>query len=125
MTTNIKIDKDKKIIQRTVAGGLYTDRAIELVQELSMAANLHRGYNILLDLRDTVTVPEMYDLMAITSACSRLRNNFNNKIAFLIPNTEERVRFAKLFRACMEAQSFQLKHFFDRKTAMEWLSEEA
>lgn len=123
MTTNIKIDKDNKIIQGTESDLSNTDRCIKLAQELSLAANRHKGFNILMDLRKTVTGPEMHDLMAITSACSRLRNGFDNKIAFLIPNTEERVQYAKLFRSCMKIQGFRLKHFFDRETAMEWFSE--
>ena len=123
MTTNFKIDKDKKIIQGTESNLLDTDQCIKLAQELSLAADHHKGYNILMDFRETVTGPEMHDLMAITSACSKLKNDFDNKIAFLIPNTEERVQYAKLFRACMEIQSFRLKHFFDQETAMKWLSE--
>lgn len=125
MTTNLKIDKDKKIIQGAESNLLDTDQCIKLARELSLAADRHKGYNILMDFRETVTGPEMHDLMAITSACSRLRKGFDNKIAFLIPNTEERVQYAKLFRTCMVAQGFRLKHFFDRESALEWFSEKS
>lgn len=123
MTTGIKIDKDKKIIQGTESNLLDTDQCIKLARELSLAADSHKGYNILMDFRETVTGPEMHDLMAITSACSKLKNDFDNKIAFLIPNTVGRVQYAKLFRACMEAQGFRFRQFFDRDAAMKWLTE--
>ena len=45
------------------------------------------------------------------------------KIAFLIPDTIERNRFAMLFRTCMEAQGFAFKQFLDYDTAMAWLSD--
>ena len=43
------------------------------------------------------------------------------KIAFLIPDTEERIRFAQLFKACMGVQGFEFRQFFDREAALEWL----
>jgi hypothetical protein len=65
----------------------------------------------------------MLDLMKISSACAKLRSDFNAKVAILIPNTEERIRFAQLFKTCMEAQGFRFRQFFDREAALKWLSE--
>jgi hypothetical protein len=122
MTLATKIDEDKKIIERTVSGDLYTERSLQLVRELAVAVNTHKGYNVLMDMRETETKPEMLDLMQIASACANLGSNFDRKIAFLIPDTEDRVRFAQLFKACMEAQGFEFRHFFDRNAAVRWLS---
>jgi hypothetical protein len=123
MTLGTRIDKDKKIIERSVAGDLYTERSLKLVRELAVAVNSHKDYNVLMDMRETETKPEMLDLMQIASVCARLRSDFDRKIAFLIPKTEERMRFAQLFKACMEAQGFEFRQFFDRAKAMAWLSE--
>jgi len=123
MTNAITIDDDKKIIHKTETGVMHTERSLAWVRELSLALKFHPGYHILMDLRDTETRPEMLDLMAIASECATLRSGFNNKIALLIPNTEERVKFATLFKACMEAQGFRFDQFFDHTTAMEWLTE--
>jgi hypothetical protein len=123
MTTDITIDKDNKIIHRTETGEMVTERSLTWVRELALTIKLHEGYNILMDLRETETQPEMLDLMAIASECARLKSDFNSKIAFLIPNTEARVKFANLFKACMEAQGFQFKQFFDHAAAMAWLTE--
>ena len=122
MKTEIEIDENSKIIQRTVTGELYTERSLSLVRELALSLLTHKGYNVLMDMRETETKPEMLDLMAIASECAKLRSGFNRKIAFLIPDTEERIRFAQLFKACMEAQGFRFRQFFDREAALEWLS---
>lgn len=124
MATDITIDEDQKIIHRTETGEMYTDRSIAWVRELALTLKFQEGYNILMDLRETETQPEMLDLMAIASECAKLKSDFNSKIAFLIPNTEERVKFANLFKACMEAQGFRFKQFFDHATAMAWLTEQ-
>lgn len=121
--TTIEIDKERKVIQRTVTGGLITERSLELVRELAMVVDAHKGYNVLMDMRETETKPEMLDLMSISSECTKLRSDFNAKIAFLIPNTDERVRFAQLFKACMETQGFRFRQFFERDAAIEWLTE--
>lgn len=76
-----------------------------------------------MDMRETESYPEMLDLMQIASACAKLRPDPDTKVAFLIPNTEARVRFAKLFKACMEAQGFEFRQFFDRGSASAWLTE--
>jgi hypothetical protein len=123
MAMDIKIDTDKKIIHRTVTGALYTERSLMLVRELAMAVNTHKGYNVMMDMRETATDPEMLDLMQIATECAKLRSDFDSKIAFLIPHTEERIRFAHLYKSCMEAQGFEFRQFFDRETALEWLTE--
>ena len=121
-TTPITIDDNNKIIHKTETGVMHTERSLAWVRELALALKLHPGYQVLLDLRDTETNPEMLDLMAIASECATLRAGFNQRIALIIPNTEERVKFAALFKACMEAQGFRFDQFFDHETAMAWLT---
>lgn len=120
---DIEIDEAKKIIHRTVIGDLYTQRSLILVRELSMILDRHKGYNVLMDMRETESKPEMLDLMQIASECTELSPGLDTKIAFLIPNSEDRVRFAQLFKACMEAQGFRFRQFFERQTALTWLTE--
>ena len=122
MTTGVTIDNDRKIIQRKMTGELYTDRSLQLVRELSLSVDIYQDYNVLVDMRETETRPEMLDLLAIASECSKLKSNFDNKIAFLIPDTEERIQFAQLFKTCMQAQGFRFDQFFDHDTAMQWLT---
>jgi hypothetical protein len=81
----------------------------------------YRDYHILMDLRATATRPEMLDLMAIASECAKLGADFSRRIAFLIPDTEERQRFAQLFKACIETQGFAFEQFTDPEAARAWL----
>jgi hypothetical protein len=122
MSTGIQIDHSAKIIQQTVSGELHTERSLRLVREVAMTASLNRGYSVLMDLRDTTTGPAMLDLMAIASACAQLSHGFGSKIAFLIPDTPERLRFAQLFKSCMESKGFEFRQFFDHAAAMAWLT---
>jgi hypothetical protein len=123
MAVAIIIDEDNKIIHRQVTGELYTDRSLRLVRELALSVGTYKNYNVMMDMRGTETKPEMLDLMAIASECAKLKSDFNNKIAFLIPDTEERIHFAQLFKTCMETQGFRFKQFFNAETAMEWLTD--
>ncbi|MGD9332292.1 MAG: hypothetical protein PVJ53_13350 [Desulfobacterales bacterium] len=121
MTTKIKIDNDQKIVKRAVSGVLHTDRAVNLLREISMKSELQQGYDILIDLRKSKTAPEMTDLMAIMSAWSRFADGFDNKIAVIFPKHEEHTRFAQLFKACMEAQGLKFRQLYDFDSAIEWL----
>lgn len=125
VAAGLSVDHERKIITKTVTGELYTNRSLSLVRELALAVNTYRGFNVLMDLRGTVTNPEMLDLLAIASECKKLRSDFNSKIAFLIPDTEERRRFAQLFSACMEAQGFTFQQFTDQAAGINWLAEES
>jgi hypothetical protein len=58
-----------------------------------MALNAHRDYNVLMDMRETGTKPEVLDLMAIMAARSRFGPDCVNKIAVIIPKVEERTRY--------------------------------
>ena len=121
MIVEIDIDDDDKIVRRTLRGEIDAKQALKLVQNISRSVNLNQDYNILVDMRDTTFHPGMVDLIEIAAACSNQLKNYNHKIAFLIPNTEQRRQVAKLFRTCMEAEGFKFKQFFEYDEASEWL----
>ena len=122
MIAEIAIDNDNKIVRRTLRGEIDTDQALKLVQNVSSSVRVNPGYNILVDIRDTSFHPKMGDLLEIAAECSKQLVGFNRKIAFIIPDTEQRKQVARLFKACMEAQGFEFKQFFEYNAAAEWLS---
>ena len=124
MIAEINVDNENKTIQRILTGEIDTNQALNLVREISNSVKIHYGYNILVDMRDTTYQPEMMDLLEIAAECSKLLIDFSRKIAFLIPNTEQRKLVAKIFRTCMEAEGFEFKQFFDYEAAAEWLCSE-
>ncbi len=103
MIAEINVDNENKTIQRILTGEIDTNQALSLVREISNSVKIHEGYNILVDMRDTTYQPEMMDLLEVAAECSKLLIDFSRKIAFLIPNTEQRKLVAKIFRTCMEA----------------------
>ncbi|MDJ0666088.1 MAG: hypothetical protein QNJ61_02395 [Desulfobacterales bacterium] len=121
MIAEIDIDIDKKIILRTLTGEIDTGQALKLVQNVAKAVNLHPGYHILVDIRDTTFHPEMIDLLDIAAECSRQLIGFSRKIAFLIPDTEQRKLIAKMFKSFMDTEGFAFKQFIDYDRAAEWL----
>ena len=125
MIAEIDVDIEKKIIRRTLTGEIDTAQALKLVRNVSAAVNLHPDYNILVDIRDTAFHPEMIDLLEIASECSKQLIGFDRKIAFLIPDTEQRKLVGQVFKTCMEAEGFAFKQFFDYDPAIEWLVAEA
>ena len=98
MIAEIDIDIDKKILLRTLTGEIDTGQALKLVQNVAKAVNLNPGYHILVDIRDTTFHPEMIDLLGIAAGCSQQLIGFGRKIAFLIPDTEQRKPVAKIFK---------------------------
>ena len=124
MIAEINVDNENKTIQRILTGEIDTNQALSLVREISNSVKIHEGYNILVDMRDTTYQPEMMDMLEIAAECSKHLIDFSRKIAFLIPDTEQRKLVAKIFRTCMEAEGFELKQFFDYEAASKWLCSE-
>jgi hypothetical protein len=78
----------------------------------------------MLDLRKTDSHMNMGDLIEVSLEFARHREVFKNKIAVIIPNTEERLDIARHFKACMDIQGFDFRQLTDFESAIEWLSEE-
>ena len=117
----------KDFIRKNASGEIDSERSIQLVRELSVAANFHADHNILIDLRET-TIPTdrvmIDDLMKIVMEFVQFAPSFKNKIANLIPNDADRVSIAKQFEACMTIKNVPYKFFTEFEHAVEWLSEE-
>jgi hypothetical protein len=121
MAMDIKIDKDKKLIEKTVTGQLSPELCMMVIYEIATIVNMHKDYGILIDIRDTDPVTEMYDMLSIASEISKHGAEFTNKIAFLVPRIEDRIRTIELWKSCIQAKGFEYDRFFDREAALEWL----
>ena len=80
-----KIDTDRTIIERTVSGGLYTERPFHLVREIALGFNTHKGYNVLMGMHATETKPELLDLMKIAATSAKLKTQFAPRSLFSPP----------------------------------------
>ena len=82
------------------------------------------GHNILVDARDTTTAGvTITQLMQITLEIANNLPGFENKIANVIPDNQERLRIARQFQSCMVLKGFSYEVFTDFEKAIEWLSE--
>lgn len=123
ITLDVKIDQDKKIIEKTVSGQLTTEGSMMVIYEIATIVNIYPDYSILIDIRDTDPITDMSDMMSLASEISKHGSGFRNKIAFVVPDTEDRARTIELWKTCMETQGFRYRRFFDRESAFEWLAE--
>ena len=122
MADRIKIYKLRDFVRFTETGTLDVTRSVTIVHELSITANHHQDHDILLDLRETDADIDMKGVMDIAAEFGKHRDAFQNKIAVLIPNNEERIALSKQIKACMDLQGFQFNQFFDFEDAMDWLA---
>lgn len=123
MKGSFKIIPSENCILKAKCDILNVGRAILLVNEVTVAAAIHKNRNILIDLRDARIQLDMGELIQIAAECGMRLCNFKNKIAVLIPPDEPRPKAAKRFRACMEVQRFQYQHFEQYEDAINWFSE--
>lgn len=123
MPSHVKIYRVGDIIRMTESGELDLDRSIGIVRELATEADYHKDHNVILDLRETSVNASMGDIIQVSMAFASYHKVFRNKIAVIIPNTEERLQIAQRFKACMDMQGFQFEQFTDFETAIEWLSD--
>ena len=82
MLSGIKIYKIKDFIRKTETGDIDFERSKKIVRELAMAAGLHTGHNILVDLRETTisTAASIEDIMKIALEFGSFVSSFKNKI---------------------------------------------
>lgn len=122
MSSDLEIHEEERIVQLTVTGELNADRALAIIDKVSLTVRIHPGYNVLVDIHETTFQPDMAELLEIAAECSKRLTDFKRKLAFLIPDTEERNKVAKLFKTCMELQGFEFRQFVKYDDVIKWLS---
>ena len=123
MPTELKVYRIKDFIRMTETGTLDLDRSISIILELATEANYHKEHNILLDFRETDIHASHRDMIQISLEFARYHKVFQNKIAVLIPNTDDRLQIANLLKTSMDFQGFEFNQFTDFERAIEWLAD--
>lgn len=124
MPISIKLYKDQDFIQKTETGNVDCGKAINTIYELSAAAEVYKGYSILMDVRDAASqLSSMGDMLTLSTEFVKYKDVFTNKIALLLPDIQERVERANRFKACMVVNGFEFDFFTDYDAAISWLSE--
>ena len=123
MSIGIKVYQTKDFIRKNAKGTIDLEYSLEEVRRLALAANHFKGHNILLDLRASVVDGDRADTLRVAAAFAHYFKSFRNKIAVIIPDTEERMAKAEFMRTCMHLQGFQWEFFMAYEDAIDWLSE--
>ena len=122
MIAESTIYKIGSCIQKTETGKLDHTRSINLIHELSVAVKLRKNQSILVDLSDVDLHFDMQDLMTFAQEFAKCMPGYEQKIALLIPNTDELIETARRFKSCMDVMGFRLRQFFSYESAIEWLT---
>lgn len=118
-----KIYRMKDFIRKNETGELEFERSLFKIRELVTAADHHRNHNILIDLRETETRLNFIESLTLALEFAKYQETFRNKIAFLIPNDEERIRRAEFVKNSMvKLREFEMDYFTDYEKAIDWLS---
>jgi hypothetical protein len=124
MPSETKIYHIKDIIRHNESGNLDYDKSLAIINTIAGTAAYHQDHNILIDFRETTIEGQDWDsVLELSMHMARHKNIFNNKIANVVPEDEERLRVAKLFRACLDLHGFQYQIFTNFEEAVEWLSD--
>ena len=124
MKTEVKIYKIQDFIRFNHKGVLDYEQSKEIVHNIASAASFHENFNILIDMRETtIDLKNMNDVMEIALEFAYYKPFINNKIASIIPDTEERKALARQFKAYLAFEGIQFMMFTDYDKALDWLSD--
>ncbi len=120
----IKIYKMKDIIRKDVTGDIDLEKSKKIIRNLARASLKFPRDNILIDLRGTtVSSGRMADAFPVASEFMNQFGRFENRIASIVPNDEERISLAKFLETCLTIKNYRYKVFTNFEEAIEWLSE--
>lgn len=123
MMEGCKVYQVNDFIRQNEKGGLDFDKSLLMIRELVIAASHHKDHNILIDIRDTEAKLNFVELLSVALEFAKYEDVFRNKIAFLIPDEEERIRRAEYVRkSLVGVMGFTLEYFTDYEKALDWLS---
>ena len=89
---------------------------------MAATAGFHKEHNLLIDMRDTEISLDLTDIMIVAIEFGIYRNLFKNKIAVIVPDNEERLKTAELFRVSLGIKGFDYNYFVDFEKAIDYLS---
>jgi hypothetical protein len=122
MSTEYKIYKIDDFIRKTPKGEHDYDKSMKLVREIAGTAEFYHDHNLLVDLRQTVPLRDFGDVLTVAIEFTKYKDTFQNKVAFVIPNTPDRIKRAKFFIAALGEVKFKVDYFTEFEKAIEWFS---
>jgi hypothetical protein len=122
MPVGYRTYKIEDFIKKTPMGDLDFDASMKIIREIATASGVHHDHNLLIDLRQTVSIHNFHDLLKIAAEFSKYQSTLPDKIAFIIPNEPERIEKAQFFMKSLDEASLKTKYFMNYEKAIEWFS---
>jgi len=120
MNKQYKVYKGLEFIRKTTHGEIDIEKSKNIVREIALAASSHSVNNIILDLRDTKTVLNFGDLLAVTMEFQEYPQALDGKIAVIIPKEEKRIKNVEFMKQTMTLKGLSMEYFFNYEDAIDW-----
>ena len=124
MDVKFQINKERNII-KSVVTGTFERKELELfLSKLRDITTQHKGYKLLVDLRDTALdnkQMDMYRIMDIVTTLVDIKDQLDGQIAHVIPNVANRLEHAEDIGSVASIRGINYKVFTDMQQALKWL----
>ncbi|MCX7878311.1 MAG: hypothetical protein N2510_06670 [Ignavibacteria bacterium] len=121
MKTEVKVIKTKDFIRTKSSGELNLEATKEVLKELSELKTPGEVHEMLVDIRDTISVLTISDIFEMVSeVASKYRFSFRKKIAILIGPQHDMDK-ARFLEMCARNRGFIVNVFDDFESAVTWL----
>ncbi len=120
MKAEIKFVKTKDFISTTASGQLNLEESKNVLKKLAAIIHPDEQHDILVDIRDTVSVLTLSDIYELITEIGRNRNSFRNKIAILLADHHD-IDKAAFLEMCASNRGFSVNTFNDFEEAVNWL----
>jgi len=120
MGKQYRVYKGLEFIKKTEKGEIDIQRSKTIVRELAVAAQSHSIRDVILDLRDTETVLNFGDLLAVTHEFGEYPQAVDGKIAVIIPKEDNRIKNVEFLKNSMMLKGLTMDYFFEFEDAIDW-----
>ena len=120
MKASIKLVKTKDFISTTASGELNLEESKNVLNKLAALMMPDEQHDILIDIRDTVSVLTLSDIYELVSEVGRHRSSFRNKIAILLADHHDFDKAAFL-EMCAGNRGFSVNTFTEFEGPINWL----
>jgi hypothetical protein len=119
MKAEIKIVKTKDFIKTTASGELNLQESRNVLTKLAALNLPDENHDMLVDIRDTVSVMTLSDIYELVTEIGKHRSAFRNKIAILLADHHDFDKAAFL-EMCADNRGFTVNTFTEFEEAVKW-----
>ncbi|HMT12754.1 MAG TPA: hypothetical protein PKA39_14150 [Ignavibacteria bacterium] len=120
MKAEIKFVKTKDFISTTASGELNLEESKNVLNKLAALIHPDEQHDILVDIRDTVSVLTLSDIYELVTEIGRHRSSFRNKVAILLADHHDFDK-AVFLEMCAGNRGFSVNTFTEFEEAVNWL----